>query len=93
MDNMAVKKQVLDMLKSLMMQSSASKFKPAAVQIDMVKEKPESKEGLKEHLEDASKAKSMDETESAAEEDAEELDPSLEEKEDKKGLRSFLGRK
>ena len=92
MDNMEIKKQVLEMLKALMMENSAKKFKPAAVEVEVSKP-VDDKEGLAEHLAKASAAKPMDEEESPVEEDAEEVNPEMEDEEDKKkGLRHFLGR-
>lgn len=53
-----MKQKVLEMLKEFMMGEEGSKFKPKAIEVEMVGEPKEvkGKEGLKELLEDASEA-------------------------------------
>lgn len=58
-----MKQKVLEMLKEFMMGEEGSKFKPKAIEVEMVGEPKEvkGKEGLKELLEDAAEANPVDE--------------------------------
>jgi hypothetical protein len=58
-----MKHEVLEMLKNFMLGEQGKKIKPKAIEVEMIAEKPKSKAGLDDVLEEASK-EPMEEKES-----------------------------